>query len=92
MADHRSPERAPWQGWATHHEWGPERTPAPEREPRLRHATDWFALLGGLLFVGIGVRFIIGPRPDPLTMLAVLLVGLAVAGLVALTVKATRRR
>ncbi len=63
----------------------------PERRG-LRHSTDWFALLGGLLFVGIGVRFIAGPHPDPLVMLAVLLVGLAVSGLVALTAKATRRR
>lgn len=64
---------------------------APEK-PRQRHRTDWFALLGGLLFVGIGIRFIAGPRPEPLIMLGVLLVGLAVAGLVALTVKAVRRR
>ncbi len=62
-----------------------------QRKRRLWHSTDWFALLGGLLFVGIGIRFIAGPSPDPLVMLAVLLVGLAVAGLVALTAKATRR-
>ncbi|MEV5413998.1 hypothetical protein AB0K60_34845 [Thermopolyspora sp. NPDC052614] len=64
----------------------------PERGRGLRHSTDWFALLGGLLFIGIGIHFIAGPRPDPLPMLAVLLVGLAVSGLVALTAKAARRR
>lgn len=64
-----------------------------ERERRSPwHRTDWLALLGGLLFIGIGIRFIAGPPPDPLTMLAVLLVGLAFVGLVAGAVGATRRR
>jgi hypothetical protein len=95
--------RDPWApepgtAWAAHHEWGPEGAyggGGRDRGPGdqgLRHRTDWMALLGGVLFIGIGIRFIAGPPPDALTMLAVLLVGLAFAGLVALIVTATRRR
>lgn len=81
--------------WAAFHEWGPEWAspgePRGERR-RLRHRTDWLSLLGGLLFIGMGVRFIAGPPADPVTMLAVLLTGLAFAGLVAVIVTAARGR
>lgn len=104
MTDRPAP--APWEpgmpetAWAAHHEWDPEGTHwsgsgSRDRgtdEQGLRHRTDWMALLGGVLFIGIGIRFIAGPPPDALTMLAILLVGLAFAGLVALFVTATRRR
>jgi len=74
--------------WAVHHEWAPD---DPDGERRsLRHRTDWLSLLGGLLFIGMGIRFIAGPPIDPVTMLAVLLTGLAFAGLVAVIVTAAR--
>lgn len=74
--------------WAVHHEWAPD---DPDGERRsLRHRTDWLSLLGGLLFIGMGIRFIAGPPIDPVTMLAVLLTGLAFAGLVAVIVTTAR--
>lgn len=102
MADPREVASPPGEpartGWTAHHEWGAEGTSWSDPDERrregrgLRHRTDWLALLGGLLFIGIGVRFIAGPSPDPLTMLVVLLAGLAAAGLVALVVGAARGR
>ncbi|WP_067174986.1 hypothetical protein [Microtetraspora niveoalba] len=64
----------------------------PERRTRLTHPTDWLALLGGLLFIGIGVRYMIGPTPDALMMLLVLIVGLGFSAFVAIIASAVRRR
>ncbi|ETK33248.1 hypothetical protein GCM10009530_53560 [Microbispora corallina] len=66
----------------------PDRT--PER-PRRVHRTDWMALLCGLLFIGIGVRYLTGPIPDPVIMAPVLVGGLGFAAFVAILAKAIRR-
>ncbi len=60
--------------------------------PRRVHRTDWLALLCGLLFIGIGIRYVTGPSPDPVIMMPVLLVGLGFAGFVAVIARAIRRR
>jgi hypothetical protein len=70
----------------------PRARPAPRGESRLRHGTDWLALLSGLLFIGIGIRFLGGPAPDPLVILPILLVGLGLAGFLAIIAKAVRKR
>ncbi|MBO3747073.1 hypothetical protein J5X84_13430 [Streptosporangiaceae bacterium NEAU-GS5] len=65
----------------------------PERQrPKRSHPTDWLSLLCGLLFIGIGIRYVTAPTPDALVMLPILLVGLGFAGLVAVIAKAARRR
>ncbi|RJL23626.1 hypothetical protein [Bailinhaonella thermotolerans] len=56
------------------------------------HPTDWFALLCGVMFIGIGWRYAAGPEPDPLVILPVLLVGLGFAGLLAIIAKLVRKR
>lgn len=61
------------------------------KRPRRVHRTDWLALLCGLLFVGIGVRYVTGSSPDPLIMLPALLVGLGFAGFVAIIARVFRR-
>ncbi|MCT9928689.1 hypothetical protein N5079_00495 [Planotetraspora sp. A-T 1434] len=67
---------------------GPDRR--PER-PRQAHRTNWMALLCGLLFVGIGVRYLTGPPPDAVIMAPVLVGGLGFAAFVAIIAKALRR-
>lgn len=64
----------------------------PRRKARLRHGTDWLALLSGLLFIGIGIQYLDLHRPDPLVIVPILLVGLGFAGFVAIIAKAVRRR
>jgi hypothetical protein len=64
----------------------------PEPRRKRSHPTDWLSLLCGLLFLGIGIRYVSGPLPDPLIMLPILLVGLGFAGLVAVIARAARRR
>ena len=59
--------------------------------PRHAHRTDWMALLCGLLFIGIGVRYLTGRSPDPVIMAPVLVGGLGFAAFVAILVKAIRR-
>ncbi|MEU9890204.1 hypothetical protein [Sphaerisporangium sp. NPDC051011] len=58
----------------------------------MRHKTDWLSLLCGLLFVGVGIRYLSGPPPDMLLMALILLVGLGFAGFVAIIAKAVRKR
>jgi hypothetical protein len=58
--------------------------------PRRTHRTDWLALLSGLLFIGIGVRYVMGANPDPMIVTPVLLAGLGFAGFVAIIAKAFR--
>ena len=70
----------------------PSAADAPRRKARLRHGTDWLALFSGLLFIGIGIRFLGPHRPDPLVIMPILLVGLGFAGFVAIIAKAVRRR
>jgi hypothetical protein len=64
----------------------------PSGRRRIVHRTDWLALLSGLLFIGIGIRFLTGSAVDPLVMMPILLVGLGFAGFVAIIAKAVRRR
>ncbi|GII75593.1 hypothetical protein Sru01_05750 [Sphaerisporangium rufum] len=58
----------------------------------MRHKTDWFALLAGLLFIGIGVRYLLRPQPDTLVMGLLLVFGLGFAGLVGVMARTMRRR
>ncbi|MBP2704794.1 hypothetical protein JOL79_13320 [Microbispora sp. RL4-1S] len=69
----------------------PDPEPEVPARPRRRHRTDWMALLSGLLFVGIGVRYLAGPAPDPVIMAPVLVGGLGFAAFVAILAKAIRR-
>ncbi|WP_433499695.1 hypothetical protein ACQP1K_05050 [Sphaerimonospora sp. CA-214678] len=65
----------------------------PDRKaerPRLVHRTDWMALLSGLLFIGIGIRYLDGPIPDPVVMAPLLIGGLGFAAFVAIIVKILR--
>ncbi|MBE3013780.1 hypothetical protein IL992_32040 [Microbispora sp. NEAU-D428] len=62
----------------------------PER-PRRVHRTDWMALLCGLLFIGMGVRYLTGPDPDAVIMAPILVGGLGFAAFVAILAKAIRR-
>lgn len=66
---------------------------SPDRRaerPRRVHRTDWMALLSGLLFIGIGIRYLAGPVPDPVVMAPVLIGGLGFAAFVAILVKILR--
>ncbi|WP_214408896.1 hypothetical protein [Sphaerisporangium fuscum] len=58
----------------------------------MRHRTDVFSLLAGLLFVGIGIRYLTPPQPDTLIMGMILVFGLGFAGFVGIIAKALRRR
>ncbi|GIH63561.1 MULTISPECIES: hypothetical protein [Microbispora] len=62
----------------------------PER-PRRVHRTDWMALLCGLLFIGMGIRYLTGPDPDAVIMAPILVGGLGFAAFVAILAKAIRR-
>ncbi|MFF4773092.1 hypothetical protein [Microtetraspora fusca] len=64
----------------------------PERRPGQTHPTDWLALLCGLLFIGVGVRYMIAPAPDSVMMLLVLIVGLGFSAFVAILSKVARKR
>ncbi|MCC5581434.1 MULTISPECIES: hypothetical protein [Microtetraspora] len=64
----------------------------PERRPRQIHRTDWLALLCGLLFVGVGIRYLIPPTPDPVSILLILVIGLGFSAFVAIIAKAVRHR
>ncbi|GIH72086.1 hypothetical protein [Sphaerimonospora thailandensis] len=66
--------------------------PPDRKVERLRrvHRTDWMALLSGLLFIGVGIRYLIGPAPDPVIMIPVLIGGLGFAAFVAILAKALR--
>ena len=66
--------------------------PRPVSRRKRSHRTDWLSLLCGLLFLGIGIRYVAGPLPDSMIMLPILIVGLGFAGLVAVIAKAARRR
>ncbi|MFC4535077.1 hypothetical protein [Sphaerisporangium dianthi] len=57
-----------------------------------RHRTDWLSLLAGLLFIGIGVRFVTAPMPDMMVMAPILIFGLGLAGFVGIITKAVRKR
>ncbi|MFJ2030311.1 hypothetical protein [Streptosporangium sp. NPDC087985] len=66
----------------------------PESErtgPGRWHRTDWMALLSGLLFVGVGIVFVLRPAVESLIMIPVLLGGLGLAGLVAILARVARR-
>ncbi|MGC5013728.1 hypothetical protein ACLQ2R_23445 [Streptosporangium sp. DT93] len=66
--------------------------PDLERPARRRvHRTDWMALLSGMLFVSAGIVFVSDPSVEPLIMLAILVGGLGMAGLVAILAKVIRR-
>ncbi|WP_235558423.1 hypothetical protein [Sphaerimonospora mesophila] len=70
-----------------------DRSALPDRKaerPRRVHRTDWMALLSGLLFIGIGIRYLTGPAPDPVVMAPVLIGGLGFAAFVAIIVKIVR--
>ncbi|MEW9526921.1 hypothetical protein [Microbispora sp. NPDC049125] len=67
-----------------------ERELDPER-PRRVHRTNWMALLCGLLFIGMGIRYLTGPGPDPVIMAPVLVGGLGLAAFVAIISRAIRR-
>jgi hypothetical protein len=70
----------------------PDPQPAPEPErPRRVHRTDWMALLCGLLFIGMGVRYLTGEAPTPVIMAPLLVGGLGFAAFVAIMAKAFRR-
>ncbi|MCW2877006.1 MAG: hypothetical protein JWQ95_1106 [Sphaerisporangium sp.] len=58
----------------------------------MRHRTDWLSLLSGLLFVGIGIRYLTPPAPDTLIMALILLFGLGLAGFIGIIAKAVRKR
>ena len=62
----------------------------PER-PRRSHRTDWMSLLCGLLFIGIGIRYLVGPVPDAVVMAPILVGGLGFAAFVAILAKIIRR-
>lgn len=68
----------------------------PDMEPRRQrrvHRTDWLSLLCGLLFIGIGLRYLNAPDANNnVIMFPVLVVGLGFAGLVAIVAKAIRKR
>jgi hypothetical protein len=55
------------------------------------HKTDWLSLLSGLLFIGIGIRYLTGPT-DTLVMALILVFGLGFAGFVGIIAKAVRKR
>ncbi len=57
-----------------------------------RHRTDWLSLLAGLLFIGVGVRYVAGPGPAPEAMIPVLIIGLGLAGFIGVLTKAFRKR
>lgn len=59
-------------------DWVDEQRQGAER-PRRLHRTDWMALLTGLLFIAIGIRYLTGSAPDPVVMTPVLLGGLGIA-------------
>ncbi|GLW96223.1 hypothetical protein [Microtetraspora sp. NBRC 16547] len=63
----------------------------PEKRPGQTHRTDWLALLCGLLFVGVGIRYLIPPSPDPALILLILIVGLGFSAFVAILAKAARK-
>ncbi|SDH50379.1 hypothetical protein SAMN05421505_11728 [Sinosporangium album] len=71
----RAPEGAPTEG---------------RRERRMRHRTDWMALLSGLLFISMGVAYITGSATDAYQMVPVLVAGLGFAGLVAIIARVVR--
>ncbi|MDH2423881.1 hypothetical protein [Sphaerisporangium sp. TRM90804] len=56
------------------------------------HRTDWLSLLAGLLFIGLGIRYLVDDPPDTLVMGLILVFGLGLAGFVAIIAKAIRRR
>ncbi|MET8142870.1 hypothetical protein ABZU32_21410 [Sphaerisporangium sp. NPDC005288] len=58
----------------------------------MRHRTDWLSLLAGLLFVGVGIRFVIAPVPDVMVMAPIVIFGLGLAGFVGVLSKAFRKR
>ncbi|GII88597.1 hypothetical protein Ssi03_65870 [Sphaerisporangium siamense] len=58
----------------------------------MRHKTDWLSLLCGLLFIGLGVRYLTRPAPDTALMGLILVAGLGFAGFVAVIAKAARKR
>ncbi|MEV7967235.1 hypothetical protein AB0O34_14810 [Sphaerisporangium sp. NPDC088356] len=58
----------------------------------MRHKTDWLSLLAGLLFIGIGIRYLTAPAPDTLIMALILVFGLGFAGFVGIIAKAVRKR
>ncbi|MEU8173028.1 hypothetical protein AB0C14_09135 [Microbispora hainanensis] len=62
----------------------------PER-PRRVHRTNWMSLLCGLLFIGMGIRYLSAPEPDAVVMAPVLVGGLGFAAFVAILAKAIRR-
>ncbi len=65
----------------------------PDRRDRKRgHRTDWMALLCGLLFVGIGVRWSTDPTPDPAIIGPILVGGLGIAGFAGILAKVIRKR
>ena len=67
---------------------GPE---FPPERPRRVHRTNFMSLLCGLLFIGIGIRYLTGPEPDAVIMAPVLVGGLGFAAFVAILAKAIRR-
>ncbi|MBO4270477.1 hypothetical protein [Microbispora triticiradicis] len=67
------------------------RTDPRAGRPRRVHRTSWMCLLSGLLFIGMGIRYLTGPDPDAVVMAPLLVGGLGFAAFVAILAKAIRR-
>ncbi|WP_283138609.1 hypothetical protein [Rhizohabitans arisaemae] len=57
-----------------------------------RRRTDWFALLAGLLLIAVGLRYLLGPEPDPFKVLPVFVVCLGFAGFIGILTRYGRKR
>lgn len=61
-----------------------------------RHKTDWGTLIAGLLFVGLGLAFVVRGTPnwgfDALWILPVLAIGLGIAGVARALTRSRDRR
>ncbi|TMR10554.1 hypothetical protein ETD86_39130 [Nonomuraea turkmeniaca] len=64
--------------------------PREVERPRQLHRTDWMALLSGVLFVVLGILVVTRAITDWLVLSGVLVLGLALAGLVAIIARAVR--
>lgn len=70
----------------------PQETAPAKKQRRYWHRTDWLSLLAGLLFIGIGVRYLVEPPPNTGVMVLTLVFGLGFAGFFAVVARAFRKR
>ncbi|MEO3808874.1 hypothetical protein ABGB17_07705 [Sphaerisporangium sp. B11E5] len=70
----------------------PGETAPVKKKRRYWHRTDWLSLFSGLLFIGIGIRYLVKPPPDTGVMLLALVSGLGFAGFFAVISRAIRKR